>query len=271
MKKGLWLLLGIVLGVAIGAGYAWVIRPADFRGAEPSSLRPVYRGEYILMIASAYEATGNLERARTRLALFPELKPDLLADLAQQVVAGQGPQSAARGLAMLSVALREATPTPVAPTVTLTQATESTAMVQPTKTAESTLAITAPFLPTATAKPAATPSPTAAPAFALASKDQVCNAAIGRALVQVMVQPADGKGVPGVEIRIQWDGGQGRMVTGMKPELSPGYADYAIAQGTAYQVSLGDGLTVVRDLSAPQCPGTGASFAGSWRLVFTMQ
>lgn len=269
MRKGIWLLLGIVLGVAIGAGYAWVIRPAEFRGAEPSSLRPVYRGEYILLIASAYEAGGSLERARMRLALFPELKPDSLADLAQQVVAAQGLQSAARGLAMLSVALREATPSPSA--AVSIETPDITATARSTETPESTLALTVPFLPTATQHPAATASPTAVPAFALSTNEQICNADIDRPLVQVLVKSADGKGVPGVEIRIQWDGGLGRFVTGMKPELSPGYADYAIEAGKIYQVSVGDGLTVVRDLTAPQCPGEGTTFAGSWRLVFTMR
>ncbi len=82
MKKilpGLWTVVGLVLGFALGLGYAWVLQPAKFRGAEPTSLQPVYRGEYILLIASAYEATGNLESARARLALFPELNADSLS------------------------------------------------------------------------------------------------------------------------------------------------------------------------------------------------
>jgi hypothetical protein len=92
----------------------------------------------------------------------------------------------------------------------------------------------------------------------------------------VLVRTSDGKGVPGVEILIQWDGGGARFVTGMKPELSAGYADYEIEPGKTYQIALGDGRTVVTNLAAPTCPaataasgGTpGASFAGSWRLVF---
>jgi hypothetical protein len=269
MKNGIWLLLGLVLGIAIGTGYAWVIRPADFRGAEPASLRPVYRGEYILLIASAFEAGGNLERARTRLALFPELNPDSMAELAQQVVAAQGPTNAARGLARLSVALREQTPSAFASGLTVTPG--PTATPRYTGTPEPTLALTVPALPTSTRRPDATSSPTTIPEFTLVSKEQLCNAEIGKPLVQALVKSADGKGVPGVEIRIQWDGGQGRFLTGMKPELSPGYADYAVEAGKTYQVSIGDGLTVVRDLVAPVCPGGGSTFAGSWRLVFAMR
>ena len=113
MRKHLewiWLPVGLILGLALGVGYAWVLRPADFRGAEPASLQPVYRGEYILLIATAYQATGNLDRARTRLELFPELSPAVLSSLAQQVVAARGSEDAARGLARLSVALAEQTP-----------------------------------------------------------------------------------------------------------------------------------------------------------------
>ena len=39
----------MALGFALGLGYAWVLQPAKFRGAEPTSLQPVYRGEYILL------------------------------------------------------------------------------------------------------------------------------------------------------------------------------------------------------------------------------
>jgi hypothetical protein len=287
MKKflpGIWALVGLLLGFALGVGYAWVIQPARFRGAEPSALQPVYRGEYILLIASAYQATGNLEEARTRLASFPELNPDALSSLAQQVVAAGGPADAARGLARLSVVLRGETPTP-----TLAVALASPAIspnIRLTSSVEPTLGLTIPFLPTATRTPTAVSSPTTVSEFVLVTKEQVCNPLIFPPLIQVIVQTADGRGVPDVEIRVLWEGGGGRFVTGMKPELSPGYADYAIEPGKVYQISVGNGLTIVRELIAPTCPaatpiigkqtpvtggGTGGAFTGSWRLVFEMR
>jgi hypothetical protein len=269
----LWFPVGILLGLALGLGYAWVIRPADFRGGEPAALQPVYRGEYILLIATAYQATGDLDRARSRLALFPELDAGALSSLAQQVVAGNGSEEAARGLARLSVALAEPTASPAVPTV---QVAAATATRSPAPTGNPTLALTLPALPTATSKPTVFSTPTPLPGYALVSREQICNAKIVRPLIQVLVRTSDGKGVPGVEILIQWDGGGARFVTGMKPELSAGYADYEIEPGKTYQITLGDGRTVVTNLAAPTCPaataasgGTpGASFAGSWRLVF---
>ena len=280
----LWTVVGLLLGFALGLGYAWVIQPAKFHGAEPTSLQPVYRGEYILLIASAYQATGNLEYARTRLALFPELGPDTLSSLAQQVVAAGGPQDAARGLARLSVVLREQTPSP---SVELALATSrATPTIRATITPESTLALTIPFLPTATRSPTIMFSPTTNPEFVLVSKQQVCNPLIVPPLIQVIVKTADGRGVSGVKLRAQWEGGDGGFVTGMKPELSPGYADYTIEPGKVYQITIGNGLTVVRDLTAPTCPaatpilggrtpvtgtGAGGPFTGSWRLEFEMR
>jgi hypothetical protein len=272
----LWFPVGILLGLALGLGYSWVIRPADFRGGEPAALQPVYRGEYILLIATAYQATGDLDRARTRLALFPELDSEALSSLAQQVVAGSGSGEAARGLARLSVALAEPTAPPAVPTVSIPTAS-ATRRVTPTT--NPTLALTLPVLPTATPKPTMFSTPTPLPGYILVSREQVCNFQIVRPLIQVLVRTSEGKGVPGVEIRIQWDGGGSQFVTGMKPELSAGYADYEIEPGKTYQIALGDGLTVVTSLAAPTCPaasaaagGTaGASFAGSWRLVFEVR
>jgi hypothetical protein len=280
----LWAVVGMLLGFALGLGYAWVIQPGTFRGAEPTSLQPVYRGEYILLIASAYQATGNLEYARMRLAYFPELTPEALNSLAQQVVAAGGPQDAARGLARLSVALREQTPSSL---VVVALATSRTIpALRATTTLESTLALTIPFLPTATRSPTIQSSPTLNPEFVLVSKQQVCNPLIVPPLIQVIVKTADGRGVPGVRIRVQWEGGDASFITGMKPELSPGYADTVIDPGKIYQITIGDGLTVVRDLSAPTCPaatailggqtpvtgsGAGGPFTGSWRLEFEMR
>jgi hypothetical protein len=276
MRKHLqwiWAGVGLVLGLALGVGYAWVIRPADFRGAQPASLQPMYRGEYILLIATAYQATGNLDRARQRLELFPEMSPQVLDSLAQQVVAARGSEEAARGLARLSVALANQTPLPV---YSVTPAVPATKAVP---TANPSLALTVPILPTSTRKPTLFSTPTPLPGFILVSREQVCNVQIVRPLIQVVVRTPDGKGVPGVVIRIQWEGGESQFVTGMKPELSAGYADYEIEPGKVYQITLGDGLTAVREIVAPVCPGGTAvagggsspSFAGSWRLVFEMR
>ncbi len=249
----LWAVVGVALGFALGLGYAWVIQPAKFSGAEPTSLQPVYRGEYILLIATSYEATGNLESARARLALFPELNADSLSSLAQQVVAAGGPQDAARGLARLSVALREQSESPSAEVALA--ASKTTPILRMTGTPESTLALTIPFLPTIARTPTFLFTPTTNPEFVLVSKQQVCNPLIVPPLIEVIVKTADGRGVPGVRLRVQWEGGDDGFVTGMKPEISPGYADYAVTPGKVYQITVGDGMTIVRDFKRADLRG----------------
>jgi hypothetical protein len=271
----IWLGVGLILGLALGVGYAWVLRPADFRGEQPAALQPVYRGEYILLIATAYQATGNLDRARARLELFPELTPEVLSSLAQQVVAANGSEDAARGLARLSVALAEQPPLAYGWTPTSGVPSGS----RSTPTGNATLALTVPHLPTVTLKPTQQSTATAVPGFILVSREQVCDARIAKPLIQVLVRTPDGKGVPGVVIRIQWAGSGSTFVTGMKPELGAGYADYEIEPGKTYQLTLGDGLTVVRELAVPTCTGgtavagggSSSAFSGSWKLVFEVR
>lgn len=65
--------LGIMLGLAIGLVYGWLIRPVQYVDTTPDSLRQDYRTDYVLMVAEAYQAEGDLELARVRLAaLGPE-------------------------------------------------------------------------------------------------------------------------------------------------------------------------------------------------------
>lgn len=52
----------------LGLLYGWIIRPVEYVDTAPASLRQDYRSDYILMIAEAYSAEGDLELARVRLA-----------------------------------------------------------------------------------------------------------------------------------------------------------------------------------------------------------
>ena len=71
MKGGLFgqILGGLAIGLALGLLIAWVIAPVEYTDTSPASMREEFKDQYRLAIASAYNATGNLERARARLAL----------------------------------------------------------------------------------------------------------------------------------------------------------------------------------------------------------
>lgn len=60
------ILFGLVLGIAIGLVYAWVVQPIQIVEDTPVSLREDYRTDLVLMIAEAYEADGDIDLAFQR-------------------------------------------------------------------------------------------------------------------------------------------------------------------------------------------------------------
>ena len=88
-RRGSWYLLtGVVIGLALGLVYAWLISPVAYVDTEPATLRKDYKEIYRDQIAAAYTATGNLPRARLRLALLKDADPAAaLAAHAQSILA----------------------------------------------------------------------------------------------------------------------------------------------------------------------------------------
>lgn len=106
-ERGSWYLLtGLVIGIAAGLFFAWVIQPMGFAKSEPASLRSDYKERYRVLIAAAFEANGDLLRARARLEKLGD--DDLyrtLSEQAQHYLASQGDTEEARALGNLAVAL----------------------------------------------------------------------------------------------------------------------------------------------------------------------
>ena len=72
------ILFGLVLGIAIGLLYGWVIKPVEIVESTPDTLRDDYRTDLILMIAEAYEDEADLDLALQRLERL-ELEPPAVA------------------------------------------------------------------------------------------------------------------------------------------------------------------------------------------------
>ncbi len=267
MSRTSWLplLLGFLLGAAGGVYYAWVVDPVEYVDTAPASLRQDFREDYLALIASAYAGTGDLQRARARLALIPEANPaEKLGALAQQRLERGRPQAEVQALAALAAALGER-PTPLAITATPLIGASST---PPARGAAS------PF-PTRTATPTRTPLPTRAPTatpgapFALLSKEALCEADLSEPLIQVEVFDAAGQPVPGVEILVLWDAGQDHFFTGLKADAGPGYGDFAMAQGVVYAVQVAHGGEQATGLQATPCVDEeGRSAFNSWYVRF---
>jgi len=247
-------LIGIGLGLAGGLYYAWLINPVEYTDTAPDSLRADFRSDYLALIASAYAATDDLVRARTRLALFSGLEPSTeLAALAQQRLAGgfgEFGEVEAAALAQLAADLANQ---PRSPTSTATRGPSTASTPVPTP------------LPSSTPRPTPTPG---AP-FSLASQEQVCNPLLAAPLIQVEVSDAAEGGVPGVEIVVVWDAGQDHFFTGLKPELGQGYADFTMTEGVSYTLRLADSGQLVTDLSTHPCERPdGIPYLGSWLIHF---
>jgi hypothetical protein len=307
-ERGSWYLLtAVIMGIGLGLIYAWVVSPAEFVDTHPSSLRADYKDQYRAMIASAYIATGDIQRAQARLNLLGDDDPAMLAAQAQRFMAEGGSQAEAQALAELASALGQApTPLPTEPddtltptaTVTPTKSPQPTETLAPTSTSTPEIEITETAaltttligtidpsqeptitrtqLPTRTATGTSTPlptstnTPTLAPPFVLENQVLVCNPAIGESQLQVFVSNTAGVGVPSVEIVVTWADGEEHFFTGLKPDIDTGYADFVMTPGVNYTMQVGDGGQLIPNLSSPECTdNNNTTYWGSWRFIFS--
>jgi hypothetical protein len=251
-------LIGVGLGLASGLYYSWVINPAEYVDTSPASLKAEFKEDYLALIASAYAASGDLERAQERLAQLPDPNPpNTLNQLAQTRLAQSGPQSEARALAQLAADLGPR-PSPFPSSTTpLTKRTPETPETTPTQTR------------TVTPAPTRTATPTPGAPFELVEREQICDPDIDEPLLQIVVLDAAGRPIPGVEALAVWDDGQDRFFTGLKPELGLGYADFSMRPGVLYTLQLASVETTVTDLQAETCePESGEPYPGSILLTF---
>jgi hypothetical protein len=92
-------------------------------------------------------------------------------------------------------------------------------------------------------------------------------------LLRIYVRDRLGVGLPGVEIAIDWPGGEDRLFTGFKPDIDPGYADFQMEPDERYQIKL---VSVAAAGDIPEitmsgenlCPDLPADVDPSWQMVF---
>ena len=126
-------LLALLLGLGAGLAYAWTISPLQIIDAIPSALRDDFKDQYRSAIAAAYVSTGNLERAKARLALLDDIDPiEALNAQAQRLLANAEFQSADQ-VVLLSAAL-QGNGIALVPPPTPTAQTENTQPTQPQNT-----------------------------------------------------------------------------------------------------------------------------------------
>jgi hypothetical protein len=116
MRRWFLFLIVVLLGVGVGLLYGWVINPVKYVDTTPAKLRSDYQTDYVLMVAEAYQADGDLDLAARRLAVLGESHP---AEIVRQgmILAAQIPfaDSDQELLSQLASALQTWSPNPGAP------------------------------------------------------------------------------------------------------------------------------------------------------------
>jgi len=105
-RNNWYLLTGLLLGLAVGLVISLLLLPLTNAQALPSELNVEDRAEYRLMVARAFSAQPNLDRAASRLALLGDDKPgEVLVAQAQELLVTGGTEDDARALAFLAAML----------------------------------------------------------------------------------------------------------------------------------------------------------------------
>ncbi len=205
------ILLGVILGFSIALLVTWWIFPFPRVHSTPSALHPSYKDEYRLLVALAYGSTGDVERARLRVAPLQEVDPvQSLIDQAVRFRSGQSgsniyPQVSTSAVQYLALLARDLQSIPA----------QDTSALPPTSTA-------AQAFPTGTH-------------LALCACFPVTLCVTTLLLIlspAFMWATLSGQPLPAVQIRVAWETGQQELFTGLKPEKGLGYADFIMTPGT---------------------------------------
>jgi hypothetical protein len=284
MKRIPWdIFLALLVGLGLGLVYSWVISPPRIVDAAPNDLRSDFKDQYRSAIAAAYEATGNLPRARARLSLLGDADPIEALNAQAQRMRASGEQSGhADQVVALALALDENhNGAPVSSAVVeapnnvdgIPSATSPPpppdVPIELTETPESIETQPAEVLSAATPRPTRTLIPTLGAPFTLTGQETICDSNLPDGLLQVLVLNPNRRQLAGVEIVVTWDGGKEQFFTGLKPELGNGYADYMMTPDVTYAIQLARGSDVALGIVAPTCQASnGETFFGGVKLTF---
>jgi hypothetical protein len=275
-KRGQWhLLTGLILGIVLGVVFSVYILPVRYIDTEPQTLRFYDRERYRSLVARAYVVEADTSRALARIALLKDGNAaTALISQAQNMLASNGDELTARGLALLGAAVNQPSLRITAiPTVAVTQRPTATAFTATPEVSVMTptiqLAQGTPAEPTITRTPAATftarPTPTLQPTlgtlFILVDQKTVCEPLPSIPLIEIEVRDVEGNPIPGVKIQLsQLNGGTETFYTGLYPEISAGYANYVMTAGMEYALRVGEAGQLISGLTIPACetesPGT---------------
>lgn len=259
MKGAIWALLiglALVVGLAGGLLYTWLVDPVEYYDAAPDTLYDEDKLVYLALIGDLYVYEGDLAATEARLAeLGVENDGQALADLMERYLDRGGQPEAVRNLAQLAEDLG---------------ASGGVLLVFGPLPTPSPLATT-PAVPQLQATPTIFPSATPAPRYRLIEQTAVCAEPGAAGKILVWVKDEGGKGLAGVGLVASWASGEDRSTTGLRPNIGAGYADFEMSPEIEYEVSLAslDG-DVAQGLTSELAPGLcpTSTIALDWRVTF---
>jgi hypothetical protein len=270
-----------VVGFALGLTYTWYIDPVEYSNTFPPQLRSDYLHEWIRMTALGYVADQDLERVQSRLEGIPQSEVnEALAAFIEAYTSQGRPAGTMRRLSELAQDLGVNTPaisaylqTP-APTPNPVEPSSPTPVLPPTPAGET---------PTPAPSPTPTPLPTI-PAFSpyrVLTQTVNCSGTIPQLQVFVQTAPVEGEEteeeeeevevlppepLAGVVLWLTWSEGADRAVTGLRPWIDGGYADFQLEPDTVYALSIDEpNAPVVSGLTIPFCPS--GEQEGTWQVI----
>ncbi len=93
MPRWIKFLLALLLGLAAGLIYGWLVSPLEYVDTTPDILSADYRADYVLMAAEIYASSADLEPAARALSLLSPQPPAVTAAeaLAYALASGYAP------------------------------------------------------------------------------------------------------------------------------------------------------------------------------------
>jgi hypothetical protein len=268
-------ILALLIGLALGLGYAWGLAPVKVVDAVPSALRVDFKDQYRAAIAAAYAANNDLSRAQARLALLGDTDSYAALSVQAQRASANGEVLQSFQLAQMASALQGNAPTKIPSTPTkITQVVPSLPGTTdlPVLPETSTPAEFEMPFPVYSPTPRATRTPIPPPGapFQLLEQETVCDETLAEGLLQVFTITSNNRRqIPGVELILSWVGGEEHFFTGFKPEIGNGYADAILLPNISYTLRAADGGAILDGLTAPTCSKvSGETYLGSLMITF---
>lgn len=246
-RPPLYLITGLILGLLAGLIVAWILWPPRVVDVSPASLDEADKEQYRLMAAFAFAASGDLGRAGARIALLEDGDPvRALTTQAQTALASNATQREARALAALASAIQEFVSNQAA-------AAESINTPNP----EDQDQVATPF-----------ESGAEAAVYELENQELVCNSAENPPYLQLFIFDPNANPKAGVQLELESEEGVVPLSTGLRPEMSPGYAEFILTPRVRYSLSI-DGVEMMGGIQAAACEtDAGEPAWGTWLLLF---